>query len=253
VVRFGRPKRSHKPTGEEHPVRDHIRRLTPVLRRDAPRAITSVLLWAGSPTSMSASESCIALAERPTWVEFSRAGQGGFRSVCFRRATVESRHSLLRESGRKGGKRCGDDGADLWLTQRDGLGPAATRIFDGSLLITAPPTLCVLWYPVIPKCVPWCPDRNPSVPGRSRCNAMSSYPAAEGRSRPCRPAPDRGSSEESPCTRREYMGRHNNRVLLNLCANRWVTSGSNHCKCSLNQHMLDDSMTTARPLSLKTR
>jgi hypothetical protein len=26
------------------------------------------------------------------------------------------------------------------------------RIFGGSLLITAPPTLCVLWYPVIPKC-----------------------------------------------------------------------------------------------------
>jgi hypothetical protein len=30
------------------------------------------------------------------------------------------------------------------LTQCDGLGPAATRIFDGSLLITASPTLCVL-------------------------------------------------------------------------------------------------------------
>ena len=38
----------------------------------------------------------------------------------------------------------------LWLAQRDGLGPADTCIFDGSLLITAPPTLCVLWCPVIP-------------------------------------------------------------------------------------------------------
>jgi hypothetical protein len=44
-----------------------------------------------------------------------------------------------------------------------------------------------------------------------------------------------------------------NGVLLNLRANRWVTLGSNHCKCSLNQHMLDDSMATARRLSLKTR
>src|ERR1700732_4839167 len=29
-----------------------------------------------------------------------------------------------------------------------------TTLVDGSLPITAPPTLCVLWYPVIPKCVP---------------------------------------------------------------------------------------------------
>src|SRR5215468_12641357 len=29
-----------------------------------------------------------------------------------------------------------------------------TPLVDGSLPITAPPTLCVLWYPVMPKCVP---------------------------------------------------------------------------------------------------
>src|SRR5215813_15486080 len=29
-----------------------------------------------------------------------------------------------------------------------------TTLVDGSLPITAPPTLCVLWYPVMPKCVP---------------------------------------------------------------------------------------------------
>jgi hypothetical protein len=46
---------------------------------------------------------------------------------------------------------------------------------------------------------------------------------------------------------------HNIRVLLNLRANRWVTLGSKHCKCSLNQHMSDDSMTTAQHLSPKTR
>jgi hypothetical protein len=50
------------------------------------------------------------------------------------------------------------------LTQRDGLRPAATRIFDGSLLIAASPTLCALWYLVIPKCVPCCPDRNRQRP-----------------------------------------------------------------------------------------
>lgn len=94
-------------------------------------------------------------------------------------------------------------------------GACGYALFDKSLLITAPPTLCVLWYPVIPKCVFWCPDRNPSAPGRSQCNAISSYPAAAGRSRSCRPAPDRGSSAGSPCTRREY-GRHNNREGI-LC------------------------------------
>jgi hypothetical protein len=69
--------------------------------------------------------------------------------------------------------------------------------------------LSLLWYRVIPKCVPWCAEPNPSAPGRSRCSAID-------RSRPCRPAPDRGSSEGGPCTRRDNMGHHNNREAI-LC------------------------------------
>ena len=53
------------------------------------------------------------------------------------------------------------------LTQRDGLGPAAPHIFDRLLLATAR-RHAHSWYPVIPQCVPWCPDRNQSAAGRSR-------------------------------------------------------------------------------------
>jgi hypothetical protein len=44
-----------------------------------------------------------------------------------------------------------------------------------------------------------------------------------------------------------------NGLLLNLRANRWRTLVSSNCKCSLNQQMLDDSMTTAQRLSPKAR
>jgi hypothetical protein len=43
------------------------------------------------------------------------------------------------------------------------------------------------------------------------------------------------------------------RLLLNLRASRWVTLGSNHCKCLLNQELLAASMTTAQRRSPKTK
>jgi hypothetical protein len=44
-----------------------------------------------------------------------------------------------------------------------------------------------------------------------------------------------------------------NGVLLNLCANRYVTLGSRHCKRSLNQQLLAGSMTTPQRLRPKSR